>query len=239
VTCIQVGKVEVSRRTVALFAAATMTLGGVAFTYAVPVALALDVRFVTSEGLTVGLLIGLTLAFLGNTAATALATPQRKVPSRMTDLPTPHTAPIVQGFTSHGYLSTEPHIRDELSLVFTYQPHHPYSVLIDISTLRSYDRSVSDSTRWEVSREVLHEAVVLGRPSGIGDFHASTLGTRRMKLRLTDPRTSEYYPPSHYDMYVNRARLRGFLLRTLDIVPLGQEADCLDIDGQLEKLLAY
>jgi hypothetical protein len=227
----------VSRRTVALFAAATMTLGGVAFTYAVPAALALDVRFATARECTVGLLIGLTLAFLGNTTITALSAPRRRVSPGMAYAPDPSNTSFIQAvITGHGYFSVTPDVRDDLSVIFTYRPEHPYSLLMDITVADPDGFEESDSAVWEVSRETIHDVVMLGRSSGVGDFSASILGTRRVRLRVLD--TASRDRDTYYDMYLSRAKLRSFLLRTMDAVPVGRESERLDIDAQLERLLA-
>lgn len=230
----------VSRRALALFAAVAMTLGGVAFTYAIPAALALDIRLATAQECTVGLLAGLTLAFLGNATITALTTSRRKVLPRMTSTPTPRNASFVQAVvTGQGYLSTEPDLRDDLSVIFTYRPADPYSVLMDISMSDPDGYQTSDSTRWEVSRETIHDVVILGKlTSGGGDFIASSLSARRVRLRMVGTDAWGHNAGYHYDMHLSRAKLRAFMLRTMDVVPVGQESGFLDIDRQLERLLS-
>lgn len=231
---------SVSRRALALFAAAAMTLGGVAFTYAIPAALALDVRFATAEECTVGLLIGLTLAFLGNAALTALATPHGKASPRMTSTPTPQDASSPQSvITGRGYFSTTPDMRDDLSVIFTYRPAHPYSVLMDIGVSDPSGYRAPDSALWEVARETIYDVVMLGKPtSGVGDFTVSSLSARRVLLRVvgTDAlgRNADYC----YDMHLSRMKLRAFLLRTMAAVPIGHETGHLDMDRQLQELLS-
>lgn len=230
---IRVAGTNVPRRALALFAAAAMTLGGVVFTYAIPAVLAIDVRFATAEDCTVGLLIGLVLAFLGNGAISAFTNPRRKVSRDMASTPDPRMAPVAKVIPGHGYLSTDSNIRDDLSLVFTYCQNHPYSVLMDITSI---DAPSSRSVRWEVSRETLYEAVVLGRPSGEGDFRVSVFSSRRARIRLigTDPCNDD--GQYHYSIYLDSRRLRSFLRRTIDLVPIGRESEHLDIDAQLERM---
>ena len=238
-TAIRVAGTNVSRRAVALFAAAAMTLGGVAFTYAVPAVLALDIRFATTEECTVGLLIGLTLAFLGNATITALNTPQRKASPGMTT-PAPQDASSAQAvIVGRGHLSTTPHFSDNLSVIFTYRTAQPYSMLMDIGVSDPEGYRASDSAVWEVGRESIYDVVILGKAvGGEGDFTAFSLDQDTVLLRVvgTDAlgRNADY----HYDMHLNRMALREFLLRTLALVPIGQESGHLDMDRQLQELLS-
>ena len=235
---IRVAGVGLSRRALATFAAVAMAFGGMAFAYAVPVAMATDVRFVTPRDCVAGLLVGLVFAFLGNGALTAFTTPRRKVPP-MVQPPDLHgDLPVQADIDGHGYLSSEPGERDDVSLIFTYRPHQPYSVLLDIALRDQRGNRMSRSTVWEVSREVLHEAVMLGRPSGLGDFSASAFSARRMQLRVRGADHLGRDAGYHYDMRLSRAKLRSFLLSTMDAVPLGRESSRLNMDYQLQMLLS-
>lgn len=146
--------------------------------------------------------------------------------------------PVQANIAAHGYLSDDLRKRDKLSVIFTYLPRQPYSVLMDIADGSPSGFRSPNSIVWEVSREILHDAVIMGQPSGIGDFSASVFGARRVQLRVQGTDTWGHDAGYHYDIRLSRAQLRSFLLRTLDVVPAGQETGYLDIDRQLERLLS-
>ncbi len=236
---IRIGGVKVRKRAIAVFAASIMTLGGMVIAAALPALLAIDARLITAEECITGLLVGLMIAFVGNGTIPLLTPSRRKVPRSMTNAPTPSTGPVVQAvIPGRGYHSKAPDVREDLSVVFTYRRDRPYSILMDIAQADPYDGSFSNAVRWEVSRETLYEGMTLGRSSGVGDFSASMLGTRRMLLSLSGTGSCTCGTEHHYDMHLNYRTLCAFLARTAECVPLGQESGFLDIDGQLERMFA-
>ena len=68
-----------SNRVIALLAAASLVLGGMAATYAVPAAIAGDIWFAAHGGLlSTGFAVGLLLAFLGTSFALPYIGPTRR-----------------------------------------------------------------------------------------------------------------------------------------------------------------
>lgn len=227
---------KVSRRAVTIFGAVAMTLGGMVVTAALPAFLAIDSRLITPEECVSGLLVGLMIAFVGNGVSGTLTSSRKKVSSAMTpSLDSDDVTTVQEIILGYGYLSSASHRRDDVSLVFTYRPRHPYSVLMDIAMAHDY---LSDPVVWEVSRETLRDAVILGRSNDTGDFRAAPLGSRRVRLRVMGTDVWGRDAGYHYDMHVSRAKLRSFLARTATAVPFGHEAGLLNLDAQLQKLLA-
>ena len=239
---IRLGSLTMSRRMVALFAAVTMTLGGVIIAYMVPVVLGLgDARFSNDGDRTVGPVLGLLVAFLGVATIGIPPNSRRKRVSRsMSRLPRRHPNLIVQDVGGVGYHEAEPHFDDDLVVTFTYRRDRPYSVMLGISNVDPHDGSLSTPQVWEVARDVLYEGVVLGVPSGIGDLRVATPNSTVTQVQLMhsdeDCCDGEC---ARYDMNLPRREVRSFLLRSLKAVPEGQESGYLDIDASLDRLLAH
>jgi hypothetical protein len=106
-----------------------------------------------------------------------------------------------------------------------YRQDDPYAVELTI------DLVTDERTRWTFSRDVL--AAALRGPAGTGEVQAWPLagaGEKLLTITLGPPGACARYEAS-------AVRVESFLARSYELVPAGQEAACLDLDGTLSRLL--
>lgn len=109
-----------------------------------------------------------------------------------------------------------------------YDQRDPYAVHVVFHP----DGDGGESISWSFARELL--ATGLTEPSGIGDVRVWPWSTPRgeaIALALSSPDGNALFE-------VPRNVLTRFLRRTYGVVPRGREADHLDVDAALTRLLA-
>jgi len=113
-----------------------------------------------------------------------------------------------------------------LSATLRYRPEDPYAVEL------SLDLATMERTRWTFGRDLLSAA--LRGPSGAGEVQAWPLagaGEKLLTITLGPPGACARYEAS-------AAQVESFLARAHAVVPPGQEAGRLDVDGAISQLLA-
>jgi len=134
----------------------------------------------------------------------------------------------------------------EVRAVLSYDPADPYAVRIRFGgrparpavderrarhpAAAGRDAGEDDGVEWMVARDLLHAG--LSHPAGDGDVRlwpARTAGdVAFLELRA---------PSGHALFELSRAVLAGFVADTERLVPIGREADVLDVDHELQALL--
>jgi Streptomyces sporulation and cell division protein, SsgA len=107
---------------------------------------------------------------------------------------------------------------------WSYSTADPFAVTLAVRT--RHDRWVE----WLVSRDLVVDA--LDGPAGLGDIRMSPQQVDgydivEIEIRSTDGRAV---------LEVDRDLLRCFVESSIEIVPLGAEADLLDLDGTITKI---
>lgn len=109
-----------------------------------------------------------------------------------------------------------------------YDSGDPFAVRIRFGGRIS--RPDDEGVEWLVARELLHAG--LSRPSGEGDIRLWPARTAGDVLFL------ELRAPSGHALFeLSRSALAGFVVDTERLVPLGQEADAVDLGPELGALL--
>ncbi len=109
-----------------------------------------------------------------------------------------------------------------------YGSQDPYAVGM------SFDAGTGEPVEWAVSRDLL--AAALHTREGIGDVRAwpsvsSADGKKTLNIVLGPPGGSARFEAS-------AAGIEAFLARTFELVPGGQESDCLGLEAELAELLS-
>ena len=109
-----------------------------------------------------------------------------------------------------------------------YSGQDPYVVGMSLYT------GADERVEWSLGRDLL--AAALHRREGIGDVRAwpsaaSASGEKVLTIVLGPPGGCARFEAS-------AAGIEAFLARTFELVPGGQEADCLDLDAELVELLS-
>jgi hypothetical protein len=145
--------------------------------------------------------------------------------------------------TSHSTVSAEQDLLligpDDLIVPLTaglhYSCHDPYAVRMSLNAGRD------EPVEWRLSRDLL--AAALHAREGIGDVRAwpspapaapvQSAGTGEKILNI------ELGPPDGYARFeASATEIEAFLARTYELVPAGQEPDCLNLDAELIELLS-
>lgn len=109
-----------------------------------------------------------------------------------------------------------------------YSTKDPYAVKM------AFDAGTGEPVEWAFSRDLL--AAALHRREGIGDVRVwpsapSAGGKKILNIMLG--------PPGGWARFeASAAGIETFLDRTFELVPAGQESDCLDLDAELAELLS-
>lgn len=107
---------------------------------------------------------------------------------------------------------------------FTYSAHEPLSVIAEF-------HGAGSTVQWVFARDLLHEATA--RPVGEGDvtcWPAMTAGAPVICISLRSPSGQAL-------LEAPAAEISEFLSRSYDVIPAGEEAQFLDIDGLIADLL--
>jgi hypothetical protein len=141
--------------------------------------------------------------------------------------------------TNRGTVSAEEDLRlfgpDDLIVALTVGLH--YSRLDPYAVRMSFGTGIGEPVEWAFSRDLL--AAALHAREGIGDVRAwpsaaSGTGTGTGEKILT----IVLGPPDGFARFeASAARIEAFLARTYALVPVGQEAACLDLDAEIAELL--
>jgi hypothetical protein len=103
-----------------------------------------------------------------------------------------------------------------------YELDDPYAVCV------SFDAGAAEHINWTFARDLLYSG--LSQPTGEGDVKVWT-HRGQVCLALCSPSgRAVLETPTH--------AVADFLLRTRDLVPRGRESDFVDIDAELDQLLA-
>lgn len=156
-------------------------------------------------------------------------------------------SPLVPGCSTRAVLQlVGPTSWTEVQAVLGYDPADPYAVRIRFGG-RPVRRAVDgrrarhpaaaglgpadeDGVEWMVARDLLHAG--LSHPAGDGDVRLWPARTALDVLFL------ELRAPSGHALFeLSRAVLAGFVADTERLVPIGREADVLDVDHELHALL--
>lgn len=113
----------------------------------------------------------------------------------------------------------------EADTVFGYDRSDPYAVTIAF-------RTPAEDLPWTFARELL--VVGVGTPTGDGDVHVWPSVTPRGRAVLMIAFSS---PDGQLLAQAHADEVHRFLTRTLALVPAGTEADHLDLDRLVERLL--
>jgi len=123
-----------------------------------------------------------------------------------------------------------------LRAALRYSSQDPYAVTI------AFDAGLGEPVEWTFSRELL--AAALRGPEGIGDVRvwpsaASADAEDRVSAGAGDKILNIVLgPPTGYARFeTDAAEIEAYLARTYDLVPVGQETACLDLDAELTELL--
>jgi len=143
--------------------------------------------------------------------------------------------------TNRGTVSAEEDLRlfgpDDLIVALTVGLH--YSRLDPYAVRMSFDTGIGEPVEWAFSRDLL--AAALHAPEGIGDVRAwpsAASGTGTGTGTGEKILTIVLGPPDGYARFeASAARIEAFLARTYALVPVGQEAACLDLDAEIAELL--
>lgn len=109
-----------------------------------------------------------------------------------------------------------------------YSSQDPYAVKL------SLDTGTGEPVKWILDRDLL--AAGLHGRAGIGEVRAwpsaaFSGGTKILTIVLGPPDGCARFE-------VGAAGIEAFLARTFELVPAGQEADCLDLEAELVELLS-
>jgi sporulation and cell division protein SsgA len=109
-----------------------------------------------------------------------------------------------------------------------YSGQDPYAVRMSLHT------GADEPVEWNLGRDLL--AAALHGREGIGDVRAwpsaaSASGEKVLTIVLGPPGGCARFEAS-------AAGIEAFLARTFELIPVGQEADCLDLDAELTELLS-
>ena len=113
-----------------------------------------------------------------------------------------------------------------------YSCHDPYAVKI------AFHVGTDEPVEWILARDLLSAA--LHAPEGIGDVQAwpsatsivgAADGPRILNLSMTSPF-------GHAQFEASAAAVEAFLIRTYQLVPVGQESAHLNLDAELAELLS-
>ena len=109
-----------------------------------------------------------------------------------------------------------------------YSSQDPYAIRM------SFDAGTGEPVKWTFSRDLL--AAALHGREGIGEVRAwpsvaSATGEKTLTIVLGPPGGCARFE-------VGAAVIEAFLARTFELVPGGQETDCLDLDAELAELLS-
>ncbi len=157
-------------------------------------------------------------------------------------------SPVVPGCSARAVLQlVGPTSWTEVQAVLGYDPADPYAVRIRFGGRASrpgvderrarhpaaagLDAGGDDGgVEWMVARDLLHAG--LSHPAGDGDVRLWPARTAGDVLFL------ELRAPSGHALFeLSRAALAGFVAATERLVPIGREADALDVDRELHALL--
>jgi hypothetical protein len=127
------------------------------------------------------------------------------------------------------------HLIVPLTAGLSYSRQDPYAVVV------SLDVSLDEPVVWAFGRDLL--AAALHGPEGIGDVRAwpsavsdaagDEAGSWEKILNIV------LGPPSECARFeASAAGIEAFLARTYELVPAGQESDCLNLDAELAELLS-
>jgi Streptomyces sporulation and cell division protein, SsgA len=106
-----------------------------------------------------------------------------------------------------------------------YQADDPYAIRM------AFHVGMDEPVEWIFARNLLAEG--LTEPAGEGDVRvwpAATENHRVLNISLSSP-----FGQAHFEAPLNA--LAGFLLRTFQVIPAGQEGEFIDLDGELDNLL--
>jgi len=109
-----------------------------------------------------------------------------------------------------------------------YSTKDPYAVKM------TFDAGTGEPVDWAFSRDLL--AAALDSRQGIGDVRVwpsapSAGGKKILNIMLG--------PPGGWARFeASAAGIEAFLAPTFELVPAGQESDCLDLDAELAELLS-
>jgi len=111
-----------------------------------------------------------------------------------------------------------------LTASLRYRVDDPYAIRM------SFHASLDDPVEWLFARELL--AVGVQTATGDGDVRVwpASAGDRDvLNISLSSP-----FGQAHFE--ASLAAVSAFLRRTYDVVPLGREADFVDVEGELRDL---
>src|SRR5260370_36909618 len=106
-----------------------------------------------------------------------------------------------------------------------YSADGPYAIRM------AFHVGMDEPVEWIFARNLLAEG--MNEPAGDGDVRvwpAAAGNHRALNISLSSP-----FGQAHFEAPLNA--LAGFLLRTLQIIPAGQEGEFIDLDGELDNLL--
>ncbi len=141
--------------------------------------------------------------------------------------------PIVTSISGGGRDSAHTEIRQRLTLTMTYRLDRPYEVGIRIAQRGRED----EGAHWQVSREVLHNAVIWHTPTVLGDFQVVPMARGVIQLVFTSVNPHSREPESIY-VDVQAEELAGFMARTVRAVKPGDESGHVDMDLVVSELLS-
>jgi hypothetical protein len=107
---------------------------------------------------------------------------------------------------------------------WTYRADDPFAVTLAVRT--RHDRWVE----WLLARELVIEA--LEGQAGIGDIRMSPQEVQGYDIVEIEIRSSD----GRAVLEVDRDLLRSFVDATLEMVPVGAEADRMDLDGEIARI---
>jgi hypothetical protein len=106
-----------------------------------------------------------------------------------------------------------------------YRGDDPYAIRM------AFHVGMDEPVEWIFARDLLAEG--MNQPAGDGDVRvwpAAAGHHRVLNISLSSP-----FGQAHFEAPLNA--LAGFMLRTFQIIPAGQEGEFIDLDGELDNLL--
>jgi Streptomyces sporulation and cell division protein, SsgA len=127
------------------------------------------------------------------------------------------------------------HMIVPLTAGLSYSRQDPYAIRM------SLDVSLDEPVVWAFDRDLL--AAALHAPAGIGEVRAWPSAASALPGKGADAGEKILNivlgPPSGRARFeASAAGIEAFLTQTYELVPAGQETDCLDIDAELTELLS-
>ncbi len=107
---------------------------------------------------------------------------------------------------------------------WSYRADDPYAVMMSIS------RPSGRWIEWLLARDLLVEGMLI--PSGMGDVRVAPLSDEEFDIVEVKIGDDEGFASLEFD----RELMERFLAATYEVVPLGAEADVIDIAAELAKI---